>query len=247
MMKIPSKLIPISAVLLALSLCGCADMMTALNTVTPFLANSSANSSSLSNTDVVNGLKQALSIGATNSASYLSNKNGFYSNPKVKIPFPSEVQKVEQKLRAIGLDKPVDSFILTLNRAAETAAKEAAPVFISAIKQMSIKDGFTILTGGDNAATQYLQSKTNNQLKTSFSPIVARAIQKTELTKYWNPVMTTYNNLPFLSSAVNPDLEAYVTQKAIEGLFVMVAQEEKKIRDNPASRTTDLLQRVFAK
>ena len=138
----------------------------------------------------------------------------------------------------------VDKFELTLNRAAEEAAKEAAPIFIDAVKNMSISDGFAILKGDSTAATEYLREKTSAQLKVKFKPVIHNAIEKVEVTKYWNPIITTYNKIPFVEK-MNPDLEEYVTQKAMDGLFLMLAQEEAKIRKDPAARVTDLLKRVF--
>jgi len=232
---------------LALGLTSCNEFVSVLNQVSPLLTQKSTSSatSNLTNLEVIAGLKQALSIGANNSTNLLSVKNGFYKNLDVKIPFPPEVSKVENKLRSIGLDKPIDSFVLTLNRAAESATQQAAPIFLAAIKDMSIKDGFAILAGGDEAATNYLKSKTSKQLTKQFSPIVARAINQAEVTKYWAPVMNTYNQFSFSSKTINPDLEAYVTNKAIDGVFLMLAGEEKKIRENPLARTSDLLEKVF--
>jgi hypothetical protein len=133
---------------------------------------------------------------------------------------------------------------MTLNRAAEEAAKDAAPIFLKAITSMSIGDGFSILKGGDNAATTYLKDKTNAELMEKFKPVVANALQKVQITKYWNPLMTKYNSLP-MTSKVNPNLEDYVTKKAIEGLFKLVADEELKIRKDPGARVTDILKKVF--
>ena len=134
---------------------------------------------------------------------------------------------------------------MTLNRSAETASKEAAPIFINAITSMSIADGFAILKGGDNAATNYLKEKTTGQLKIKFNPIVKEAITKVEVTKYWNPVINTYNKIPFIEKQ-NPDLEDYVTTKAMDGLFLMIEKEEKAIRKDPLARVTDILKRVFS-
>ena len=142
------------------------------------------------------------------------------------------------------MKKQVDEFVMTLNRAAETAAKEATPIFVDAIKSMSISDGFAILKGNDNAATQYLRDKTSAQLKVKFNPIVKNAISKVEVTKYWNPLINTYNKIPFIEKQ-NPDLEDYVTTKAMEGLFLMIEKEEAKIRKDPLARVSDILKRVF--
>lgn len=200
--------------------------------------------SSLTNDEVIKGLREALTVGTGNAASFASKVDGFNKNPKIRIPFPPEAIKVKNTAEDLGLHDQVNEFVLTLNRAAEEAAKEAAPVFINAIKGMSIKDGFTILKGEDNAATVYLRDKTNAELYAKFLPIVKSAINKVEVTKYWNPLITTYNKVPF-SQKMNPDLEAYVTEKALDGLFILLAEEELKIRKDPAARVTDILKKVF--
>jgi enolase len=147
-------------------------------------------------------------------------------------------------LENVGMKKQVDKFVLSLNRAAEEASKEAAPILINAIKGITLTDAVNILKGSDNAATKYLNTATNNQLKAQFKPIVQRAIQKVEVTKYWNPLVTKYNRIPG-AQKMNPDLEEYVTIKAIEGLFKLIAEEELKIRKDPAARTSDLLRKIF--
>lgn len=201
------------------------------------------NSSSLSNDEIINGLKEALNVGASNSTQKLSALDGFFADAAIKILMPDEAKKVEQKLRAIGLGKQVDNAILSMNRAAEDAAKSAAPIFINAIKGMSIQDGLGILKGGDFAATNYLKNKTLAQLTEAFRPVIEQSLQKVDATKYWNTLFTTYNR--FSTEKVNPDLVAYVTDKAMAGIFYQVGQEEQKIRKDPVARTTDLLKKVF--
>jgi hypothetical protein len=201
-------------------------------------------STPLSNTEIVNGLKEALSIGANNSASSASKTDGFFKNQKIRIPFPPEAARVRTAAENVGMKKQVDKFVLTLNRAAEEASKEAAPIFLNAIKTMSISDGMSLLKGSDNAATEFLNNRTNPELRAKFQPIVKAAIQKVELTKYWNPLMSNYNKVPGVQR-VNPNLEEYITIKAIEGLFTLMAEEELKIRKDPGARVTDLLRRVF--
>ena len=199
---------------------------------------------SISSSDVIRGLKEALTIGTKNATSIASKINGFYKNPKIKIPFPPDAQKVKTVAEGLGMKSQVEKFVETLNRAAEEAAKEAAPIFINAIKGMTIEDGFKILKGPDDSATQYLKRKTQAPLTAKFKPVVKKATQKVEVTKYWNPIITQYNQVPFVTK-VNPDLDAYVTERALSGLFKLIADEEKKIRKNPAARVTDLLRRVF--
>jgi hypothetical protein len=200
--------------------------------------------SNLTNDEVIKGLREALTVGTNNATSLVSKTDGFFKNPSIKIPFPQDAIKVKNTCENLGMKPQVDKFVLTLNRAAEEASKEAAPIFINAIKSMSISDGFSILKGADNAATKYLQDKTSDELKVKFKPIVQQALKKVEITKYWNPLITRYNQVPG-SQKMNPDLEEYVTLKALEGLFKMVAQEELKIRKDPAARVSDILKKVF--
>lgn len=225
----------------ALLIMGCTELNTVLEEVNTA---TNAGPAPLSNMEVISGLKEALTIGTNNSTALTSKLDGFYKNPEIFIPFPAEAIKVKEKVEALGMKNQVDKFVMTLNRAAETAAKEAAPIFVNAVKGMSISDGFAILKGNDNAATQYLKDKTSAQLKIKFNPIVKNAISKVEVTKYWNPLINTYNKIPFIEKQ-NPDLEDYVTTKAMEGLFLMIEKEEKKIRKDPLARVTDILKRVF--
>lgn len=200
-----------------------------------------------SNSDVIAGLKEALTIGAQNSANAASAVDGFWKNDLVRIPFPEEAVKVKNTLNDIGMSAQVEEFEKTLNRAAEDASKEAADIFIAAIKDINVEDGFALLQGGDHAATEFLQNKTTASLQERFTPIVRSSIDKVELTKYWEPLATKYNTVALFTGgkAVEPDLTGYVTQKAIDGLFVLIAKEEEKIRKDPAAQVTDLLRRVF--
>lgn len=194
--------------------------------------------------EVISGLKEALTLGSRNAAALASKVDGYYKNPAIFIPFPPEAKAVEEKVRSLGMDRQVDDFVKTLNRAAEEAAKEAAPIFLDAVKQMTIQDGWSILRGDDRAATAYLQNKTATPLYDKFKPVVTRAIEKVQVTKYWNPIITAYNKIPFVQK-MNPDLEDYTTRKAIEGLFYLVGKEEEKIRKDPGARVTELLKKVF--
>ena len=200
----------------------------------------------VSTAEVSQGLKDALAIGADKGADQASKEDGYYGNPLLRIPFPPEVQKVEQRLRQIGLGSEVDKFVLSLNRGAEKAAIEAKPVFISAIKSMTVQDAWNILRGDDNAATEYLRRTTSAELKNRFQPIMAQSLQQVNATRYYGDLVNTYNRIPGVQK-VDPNLESYATDKAIEGLFVLIAQEEKNIRENPWARTTELLRKVFAK
>lgn len=201
-------------------------------------------SSGLSQEDAGKGIKEALTKGIEKGVEKVGVTDGYFKNPSIKIPFPEEAKTVETKLRAAGLGNKVDDAVLSLNRAAEDAANEAKPIFVNAIKQLSFQDAVKIIQGEDNAATQYLDKTTSNALTEKFRPIIKNSLENVQATKYWDDVMNSYNKIPFVKK-VNPNLEEYVTQKAIEGLFVMVAKEEKLIREDPAARTTDILKKVF--
>lgn len=193
---------------------------------------------------VAAGLKEALVKGISIGADQVSQADGFFKNPQIKIPFPPDVRKVEDKLRQIGMGSEVDRFVETLNHGAENAAKEAKPIFINAIQQMTFQDAWGILKGPEDAATQYLKRTTSPQLKAKFKPVIQNSLNHVQATKYYGDIVTTYNKIPFVEK-VNPDLNEYATDLAMQGLFVMIAAEEKKIRENPIERTTDLLKKVF--
>jgi hypothetical protein len=199
---------------------------------------------SLSTEEVVAGLKEALAVGATNSSGKLSVADGFFKDAAVKILMPEQVQKVEKKMRMLGMGKLVDNTILSMNRAAEDASKSAADIFISAIKKMSISDAMGILRGTDTSATSYLRTATTAELTTAFRPVIETSLQKVDATKYWKDFFSAYNKIS--SEPVNTDLTAYVTERAMKGIFHYVAEEEKKIRKDPAARVTDVLKKVFA-
>ena len=199
----------------------------------------------LTTADVSAGLKEALIKGVSTGSDQASKTDGFFKNPEIKIPFPPEVQKVENKLRDLGMNKLVDDFVQSLNRGAEQAAAEAKPIFISAVRGMTIQDAWNILKGEDKeAATNYLRRTTSKALYNSFSPVIGNALEKTNATRYYGDIVNTYNKIPFVEK-VNPDLTDYATNKAMDGLFLLIAKEEKAIRQDPVKRTTDLLRRVF--
>jgi hypothetical protein len=198
----------------------------------------------LTTAEVADGLKEALINGISKGSDLVSQLDGYFKNPEIKIPFPPDVKKVEDRLRQLGLGNEVDKFVLTLNRGAEDAAKEAKPIFIAAIKQMTIEDAWGILRGDPDAATQYLMRTTSPQLKEKFSPVIQNSLDKVNATKYYGEIISRYNSIPFVQK-VNPDLNEYATDMAMKGLFNMIAKEEKNIRENPVARTTELLKRVF--
>lgn len=224
--------------------CDVLSQMPKLPKVTGNLPINAPATNSLTNDEVISGLKEALSVGIKNSVSLTSVLDGFLGNPTIRLPFPPDAIKVKEKALNLGLSGQVEKFETTLNRAAEEATKEAMPIFIDAIKNMSVQDGFAILKGGNGAATKFLKDQTISKLVIAFTPKVKEATSKVKLTEYWNPIITKYNALT-TGEDLNPDLDAYITQKAIEGLFIMVAKEEDKIRLDPAARVSDLLSKVF--
>ncbi len=194
--------------------------------------------------EAANALKETLDKGIKKGVSVLSIKDGYFANPKVKIHFPKNATKVADKLKQLGMQKQVDEVVLSINRAAEDAAISAKPIFANAIKKMSIKDAIDIVKGNKTAGTDYLNRNTNSAVVNAFKPIIKSSLDKVNATKHWENIMTTYNKIPFVEK-VNPELETYVTEKAISGLFFMLAQQEIAIRENPKERTSALLKKVF--
>ncbi len=209
--------------------------------------NEGSTTQGLTNSEVISGLKEALSVGVNNAVSVTSVTDGFLDNSKIKLPFPPSAQKMKQRAIDWGLEGQVDQIVTTLNRAAEDAAGEAAPIFLNAIKNMTVNDGFEILNGGEGAATRFLKRQTTDELMTAFSPVVDNSINKVKLTEYWNPVASRYNQAVRFTGddPVEDDLNKYVTERAIDGLFVVVEEEENKIRKDPKARVTQTLRRVF--
>ena len=204
---------------------------------------SKSSSNSLSNDDIISGLKEALRVGTDSSCKKLSSSNGFFGDNAIKILMPKEAQNVEKQLRSVGLGNLVDKAILSMNRAAEDAASGVGDIFWTSIKQMSIQDGVQILNGNDIAATSYLQKTTTTELTQKFKPVIDASLIKTDATKYWNDVFSNYNR--FSKDKVNPDLTAYVTEKALAGLFLNIGLQEQKIRKDPSAQVTGILKKVF--
>ena len=200
----------------------------------------------ITNKEASSGIQEALIVGTKVAVKSVSRKDGYYGNPAIKIPFPKELQPVEKKLRAVGMGSKLDKAVVSMNRAAEDAAMEAGPIFIDAIKGMDIKDATKIVTGNEYAGTNYLKKNTSDELTGKFQPKIEVSLNKVDATKYWDDVIGTYNKLPMVKK-VDPDLSSYVTQKAIDGLFVMIAKQEAKIRKNPLEQTSDILKKVFGK
>lgn len=199
----------------------------------------------LSNDDIISGLKEALRVGTDSTSTRLSKVDGFFADAAIRILMPEEAKKVESKLRGLGMGKLVDNAILSMNRAAEDAAKGVGNIFWNTIKTMTVTDGLNILRGGDFAATEYLKKTTTAQLTEKFRPVIEASLSKVNATKYWENVFGTYNK--FSAQKVNTDLTAYVTERAMAGLFYNIGLEEQKIRKDPAARVTDILKKVFAK
>ena len=206
-------------------------------------SSSGKSSSGLSSGEIVSGLKEALSLGAQKSGDKLSATDGFFKDAAVKILLPQQIRDVENKMRMLGFGKLVDNAELSMNRAAEDASKAAAPIFLDAIKKMTVTDALNILRGSDTAATGYLRKTTSPELTTAFRPVIDTSLKKTDANKYWKDVFSTYNK--FTSKPVDTDITSYVTGKALDGLFYYVAQEEVSIRKDPAARVTDVLKSVF--
>ncbi len=203
----------------------------------------SPNAGNLSNDEIISGLKDALRVGTDSSSKRLSKLDGFFADAAIKILMPEEAKKVERTLRNLGQGNMVDKAILSMNRAAEDAANGIGTIFWDAIKSMSIKDGLQILRGGDFAATDYLRSVTTKELTEKFRPVIETSLVKVDATKHWKDVFTVYNR--FSANQVNTDLTAYVTERALSGLFLKISLEEQKIRKDPAAQVTDILKKVF--
>lgn len=233
-----SKILSLTALLLFITLTSCDTLNQVANATTQQLGTPST-------LEIGNGLKQALEIGTGKSSDQLSAVNGFLKNAEVKILFPPEAQKAEKTLRGLGLNSLCDNVITSLNHAAEDAAVQAKPIFVAAIKQMTLKDVTNILLGNKDAATQYFKQTTTSQLSGKFKPVIQVSLNKVGATKYYTDAAQAYNKVPFVSK-INPDISDYVTQKAIDGLFIEIAKEELNIRQNLSARSTPLLQKVFA-
>ncbi|NQX85163.1 MAG: DUF4197 domain-containing protein [Flavobacteriaceae bacterium] len=225
-------------VVVALTFVSCAELQQVVNQLPQDI-------STIGNLDIAGGLRQALDLGIDKQVSKLTAKDGFFKNELVKIALPKELKKVDQGLRDIGLSKLADEGLKVLNRAAEDAVKEATPIFVSAVKGITFDDAKNILLGNDDAATQYLSARTNAALYEKFHPVIENSFNKVGADEIWAKLINKYNAIPF-TNKVNTDLTDYVTKKALDGVYTMIAVEEKEIRTKVSSRTTDLLRQVFA-
>ena len=229
----------ILSITLAVFLSSCANIKSLEKAIT-------AGASSFTEQDAAGAIREALIQGTSNGVQTLSRQDGYFGNPAVKIPFPPEAVTIERSLRSLGMEKQVDQVVVSLNRAAENAAQEAKPIFIAAIKKMTIADAINIVRGNNDAATRYLERNTTKELNDKFQPVIKNSLDKVNATKYWSDVIKTYNSIPLVDK-INPNLTEYITEKALEGLFSMIAKEELSIRKDPAARTTELLKKVFGK
>ncbi|MFB9109837.1 DUF4197 domain-containing protein [Flavobacterium gyeonganense] len=225
----------------AFSLNSCAQVQQTLNQ----LPQISSQIPGVGGVDIASGLKEALNKGITQQVSKLTAVDGFYKNEAVKILMPAELQKVDATLRKVGLSSLADEGIKMLNRAAEDAVKEATPIFVSAVRNMTFTDAKNILLGNDSAATNYLQGSTTTALYSKFNPVIKNSFEKVGADAVWTKIITKYNTIPLVKK-VNPDLTDYTTNQALAGVFKMIAVEEKEIRNNISARTTPLLKSVFA-
>ncbi|MDO7171456.1 DUF4197 domain-containing protein [Mariniflexile sp. AS56] len=223
---------------LVLNLTACAELQQVINQLPQ-------GGIGIGNDEIASGLRQALDFGIDKQVAKLTQTDGFYKNDLVKILLPEELQKVDKGLRDIGLSKLADEGLKALNRAAEDAVKEATPIFIDAVKGITFADAKNILIGNDDAATQYLNGKTQTALYDKFNPVIKNSFSKVGADEIWSNLINKYNSIPFTAN-VNPDLTDYVTGEALKGVYTMIAVEEKEIRTNLSSRTTDLLRKVFA-
>ncbi len=194
---------------------------------------------------VASGLKEALSVGTRNAVKSVSRVDGYFGNEAIRILMPESIQNVAQVMKQIGYQREVDDFVLSMNRAAEKAAPQAVSFFADAIKEMTFEDARKILNGGDTAATEFFKAKTSEKIYTAFRPVVSSATNEVGVTRRYKTMIGRYESLPFMDKQ-SLDLDHYVTKKALDGLFIMVGEEEKKIRKDPAARVTDLLKKVFA-
>lgn len=238
-MKMNKTLLVASILFFGTTVSGCAEMQQVANQL-PGILNQGTGT-----LDIAGGLKEALNNGITKQVSKLTATDGFYKNAAVKILLPEELQKVDKGLRSIGLSSLADEGLKVLNRAAEDAVKEATPIFVDAVKGMTFTDAKNILMGNENSATTYLQNSTTTALYGKFNPVIKNSFSKVGADKVWANIITKYNAIPLVKK-VNPDLTDYTTTKALEGVFKMVAVEEKNIRTDLNSRSSDLLKKVFA-
>ena len=207
---------------------------------------SSSKQESINESTIVTALKEAISVGTDNAVKSVSELDGYLANQAIKILIPEKFKMVTDGLRKIGYNKPVDDFIVSMNRAAEKAAPQAKSIFIDAIKEMTFDDAKKILNGNKTAATEYFKTKASEKLYDAFNPIISSSVNEVGATRYYKDMLSKFSSLPFVKAGTL-NLDDYVTNKALEGLFYMIGEEEKKIRTDPKARVTELLEKVFKK
>jgi hypothetical protein len=231
------KLFTLSLILISISLCSCDVINQA--------AGAAGAATGISNAEAGSGIKEALAQGIAKSVLQLNTTDGFFKDVIYKVLLPPDAKKIENTLRSLGFNSMVDKAILQINRGAEDAAGYAKPIFVDAIKSMTLNDAIGLIRNGDTSATHFFREKTTDKLMAAFAPVIKSSLDKTDATKYYSEMVTKYNNLPVVFKKVNPDLTSYVTERATNALFNLIAKEEVNIRTNLAARTSDLLKKVF--
>lgn len=224
------------------SMSSCDTMQNVSNNLPGILANGG-----ITQNDAQQGVQQVLLNGILNGVLNLNKQNGFFGNDAYKLFLPEDARKVVNTLNDIGMGSLVNKAVLQINRSAEDAVGYAKPIFINAVKQMTVTDAIQLVRGGNNAITNYFKMKTTDQLMSAFKPVIAKSLSQTSATKYYGDIVNAYNSIPLISNKINPDLTDYVAKNATNALFDQMAKEEINIRQNPAARTTDLLKKVFGK
>jgi hypothetical protein len=231
------KLFTLSLILISITLGSCDVINQA--------AGAAGAATGISNAEAGSGIKEALAQGIAKSVLQLNTTDGFFKDAIYKVLLPPDAKKIENTLRSLGFNSMVDKAILQINRGAEDAAGYAKPIFVDAIKSMTLNDAIGLIRNGDTSATHFFRDKTTDKLMAAFAPVIKSSLDKTEATKYYSEMVTKYNNLPVVFKKVNPDLTGYVTERATNALFNLIAKEEVNIRTNLAARTSDLLKKVF--
>jgi hypothetical protein len=231
------KLFTLSIILISITLSSCDVINQA--------AGAAGVGTGISNAEAGSGIKEALAQGIAKSVLQLNTTDGFFKDAIYKVLLPPDAKKIENTLRSLGFNSMVDKAILQINRGAEDAAGYAKPIFVDAIKSMTLNDAIGLIRNGDTSATHFFREKTTDKLMAAFAPVIKSSLDKTEATKYYSEMVTKYNNLPITFKKVNPDLTGYVTERATNALFNLIAKEEVNIRTNLAARTSDLLKKVF--
>jgi len=243
----PTAVICLSLLLLSVPLQSCAGFFDNLSREIGFGGGTAKPASGLSDATIVKGLKEALSTGTVKAVKSVSQPNGYFNNDMIKILMPEKVRGAADLLARFGFRQQVDDFVLSMNRAAEKAAPKASEYFVTALKEMTFDDARKILQGGNTSATEYFKQKTGDKIQTAFKPVIAESMKDVGVASKYNQMTDSFRSIPFAGEVGSLDLNQYITTKAVDGLFTMLGEEEKKIRTDPAARATDLLKKVFGK